>query len=544
MTPEEAITKLRTLPEDKQRAVLMKLSPDERKGILGKLSAPPPSSIGGMRPLSEKEQLETTFPVGAKGETSLENIRNAAKNAFTGAYGVLAHPVSTVGGILKSVTPAPIEKAMFGTETPNPIQSLYEGLNTRPWETLSVAAGQAAAMPVLGEGAEFAGRGLGKVLPRAARGAVEKITKTGPKEMASLVKETRTGQAAADAFSNVRSAIETAREKANKIGNEKYNTVNESLNPIHADPKVVQGALSNATEALKGSHADPTLLKQMVSKFARGDAFTYEDLQGDYSRLGKELSKGTLPGDEYYAYDILHEELGNEMQRIADTQGMGPQLKAARDYWRLMKQTFGKPLSQTDAASGVLRSLAPGMAEQDTIANRIRLMGSFDPGIPKAFEAMQKAQDEAKGLSIPTPGETAKLGAEDIRQRKLKSLTEGTENVRKVGKKIINYGIGLKALWDAYHLNVGSAAEDVALGVGGYKVADAFARLLENPEIVEMLTKPTEADIAQIPPEMRGNLGPMLEAAKKKGIKVDPRLYAAAGATSPKKRVAAAMSPK
>lgn len=40
MTPDQAIAKLRTLPEDKQRKVLTALSPDERKGILGKLSAP------------------------------------------------------------------------------------------------------------------------------------------------------------------------------------------------------------------------------------------------------------------------------------------------------------------------------------------------------------------------------------------------------------------------------------------------------------------------------------------------------------------------
>ena len=40
LTPEQAIEKLRTLPEDKQRAVLGRLSPEIRKGILTSLQAP------------------------------------------------------------------------------------------------------------------------------------------------------------------------------------------------------------------------------------------------------------------------------------------------------------------------------------------------------------------------------------------------------------------------------------------------------------------------------------------------------------------------
>ena len=39
LTPDQAIEKLKALPEDKQRQVLTALSPDERKGILGKLTA-------------------------------------------------------------------------------------------------------------------------------------------------------------------------------------------------------------------------------------------------------------------------------------------------------------------------------------------------------------------------------------------------------------------------------------------------------------------------------------------------------------------------
>ena len=47
MTPQEAIAKLRALPEEQQRAVLGQLSPDERKGILTQLSGP---SVPGLNP--------------------------------------------------------------------------------------------------------------------------------------------------------------------------------------------------------------------------------------------------------------------------------------------------------------------------------------------------------------------------------------------------------------------------------------------------------------------------------------------------------------
>lgn len=40
LTAEQAIEKLRNLPEDKQKAVLLKLSPDQRKGILDQLQTP------------------------------------------------------------------------------------------------------------------------------------------------------------------------------------------------------------------------------------------------------------------------------------------------------------------------------------------------------------------------------------------------------------------------------------------------------------------------------------------------------------------------
>ena len=473
-----------------------------------------------------------------EGETALSNIG-------AGGLGVILHPVNTVGGILKSAAeslpPVALAEHLMGKKTS--AEEMGEQLRQAPLETAETMAGQTAAM---GAGAKAL-----TSLPQVPGKVMRAVTKTSPAEMTGLVSDTQAANALGDAYSKARAAVETARQNALKIGNSKYNTVNNALNMYEADPKTTISILDKTAESLPGTDAPP-LVRSFDERIngrgkdgmARG-AMTYDELQSYYSKLGNALSKGTLDGETYHAYDVMHDAVGDEMQRIANEHDYGPQLTEARNYWRRMKQTFGKPLSQTDAATSTLRTFAPEATEADTVGNRVRMMGSFDPEIPKAFDDLRKAHEAAKEAKVEptTPGETKKLDNSDLQQQKLKSLTEGTERVRKVGRKIVNYGIGLKALWDAYHLNVGSAASDVALGYGGYKAADAFANFLERPRVKDMLTKVTDADIAQIPPELRGpNLKPMLDEAKAKGVKVDPKLYALAGMTQPKKRVAAALS--
>lgn len=83
--------------------------------------------------------------------------------------------------------------------------------------------------------------------------------------------------------------------------------------------------------------------------------------------------------------------------------------------------------------------------------------------------------------------------------------------------------------WAAVGLDVGAR--------GAYEVGkQGYAALLRNQKVIEFLSKPTAQQIAQVPLEMRGaDLQPILDAAKKQGIKVDPRIYAIAGAAAPKK---------
>jgi hypothetical protein len=391
-------------------------------------------------------------------------------------------------------------------------------------------------------------KGVTGVIPRTARA----ITKTGPKVVGDLVKETTAANEAGNAYSAAHAAIETARENALKVGNEKYSGVNEKLNNLPADMEKITDAYGETAHSLGEVGNQPPILTRLGKTIEKGEPLSYKDEQLLYSELGKELSKGTLPGSTYHAYDVLHESLGNDMQRIADSRGAGTELTDARNYWRRMKQTFGKPYNATDAASGALRSFAPQMAEQASVANRTRMLGSFDPEIPKHLERAQKAEAAAKELgTTPTnPGETRKISPESVQSKKLNSLTqEGVPGVRKAGHRIASYGIGLKALWDVFQGNVEGVGKDVATGLAAYKTAGWIADALERPAVVKYLTQMTPADLAQIPPELREQIPQLVKQARARGINVSPALTGAvaasgaASATPPRKGVAAALKP-
>ncbi|MDE2104230.1 MAG: hypothetical protein KGL39_43740 [Patescibacteria group bacterium] len=499
-----------TVPDD--------ATPEEINEIVGPAASSPQQPQKSLREsLTERRPLQSDTPMHA--------LEDTLSNIGSGALRTLLYPKETAKGLVdfavRSSPPGVIADII--RKRPTIGQEIVEDVVKNPYQAIPEMIGQAAALG----GAEGLARGATK-FPEASAKA---ITKTGPSSVGELVKETKTANEAADAYSKARAAVETAREKARTIGNQKFNAINEQLNIEPADTKQVINSFVDATGKIKGSETQPSIFKDIERKIERGEGFSYEDLQGYYSELGSELSKGSLPGDVYAALDTMHEAIGDEMQKIANKNGLGAELKDARQYWRRMKQAFGNQKPVNDVANTTLRSIAPKMTEQEALANRIRLMASFDPEITKVFDDLKEKEEMAKGTNPVTPGETRKINASDIRAKKLNTLTqEGIPRVRKWGTRAIQYGVGLKALWDLWGHNVEGVPRDLGFAAAGYGATEMFARMLEKPEVQKMLTSPTAEDIQQIPPELRGKLGPMLDAAKAKGIKVDPRLYAIAKA--------------
>lgn len=120
-----------------------------------------------------------TYPVGVKGEGLGENLKNIAQNVGVGMYKTIAHPIDTATGLLKSVTPAPVEQKVFGTQTPNPIEGAYQAAQN-PGEQGAQALGQAivTAGALKGYGALRAG--LAAKLGRGATPAATPAPEAAP----------------------------------------------------------------------------------------------------------------------------------------------------------------------------------------------------------------------------------------------------------------------------------------------------------------------------------------------------------------------------
>ena len=361
--------------------------------------------------------------------------------------------------------------------------------------------------------------------------------------------------------------IEKARHDALEEGNTKYNTVNEQLNPLASNQGFLQSATLDASEKIKGSNTSVPILKDMERLIKTGDVVNYKTLQGYYSELGREIVMGTLPGDVYHALDTLHESIGNDMQRIADSQGLGTELKLAREYWRRMKQTFGDTSDAiSDRAGRELKDNNPDYIGEQISEYRQRLLGSFDPQIPnllktaaKALERLGKLPTEESARKmiakiprppeatvVPPPGtkpvpdprapllaEKKTISAEDLTQANRESLAE-IEKLARTGHSPLLTSISVfDAIRNGMEGNWAGVGRDVAAR-GLYEVGkQGFAAVLRNPSVIEFQSKPTAEQIAKIPPGLRGpNLKALLDEAKGKGIKVDPRLYVVAAASA------------
>lgn len=523
-----------------------------------------------------RDKLTTPTPHGSTSETGdirelmtdpkavLREVGTTFSNIGAGGLGVILHPVDTAKGILRTTPPGELYDTLRGQ--PTAADETGQALREHPLETIEQGIGQAAVM----DAAPEAVKGVVKGVKGALRPLVEGATGTTPRETANLAKETQAANDAAtkkidEAKGNVaktealknkveegskelRGRIETSRENALKEGNSKYNAVNEELNPVEADFEKINNGLEAASEKIKGSQmrgaqAKPPILEDIGSRIQKGDSFNYEDLQGYYSELGNELSKGGLPGDVYAAYDTMHDAVGDEMQRIADSKGFGSQLSDARNYWRRMKQTFGKSRPVSDAATKTFNKITPEFAKKEALDNSTRMLSHYDPEIGRVAGDVSSAREELKGVPKPSKSlpEVKQLGAEDIRSAKEAGVHKNAELIRRRGTSIAVYVTGYRSLAAIARAAMGDThalaalPADVGEGVALVGGAHALARVLESPKVLKMLTEPNARDIAQIPPEMRSGLQPVIEAAQKKGIKVSPALIAAvAGSVGPK----------
>jgi hypothetical protein len=647
LSPDDAIAQLRKLPEDKQRLVLSRLSPDVRRGILAKLSAPAVASPSAPLPSAVDEPVT---PEELKAHPIAGHAANFGGGAVKGLEQLFLHPIDTlvIGPEKQLEDIMPSYRMVNGVPIPVPnTEGIQHGIDTakaakdQPLYTAGQAVGGLEGAHAVGEVVGPVTRGL-KATAEAARNATQSMVGAGERQVKPMVAkeaesaadaaektraankesdeetlkargkvdtvnkeaktkaiaDTREAQAkheadtaAAkaendrvltarkqrveaqkkldDASAEMRARIETAREKALRVGNQKYNTLNEKLNPVPADNEAVFNTFNEASGKIKGSETEPAILKDIGKKVELGDGFTYEDLQGYYSELGTELSKGTLQSDVYTALDKMHEGIGEEMQRIADSQGEGESLAAARNYWRRMKQTFGKPWNQNDNATAALKTANPDFLKSDELQNRLRLLGSFDKQLPKVAENVQNLRkglddlgpekplrEEVKQLpENPAPIKPAvKPYAEPKGTKPIETPEVSTRQLRE--KLVDKWASGESSLnkWQVRALLSGGLGSLVGLALGGAEGVEAagavtaatyafgpamVAKLLDNAGVREWLTRPPEGELEtlrKLPNADRiritDGLKPVVAAAQKQGISVSPAIIGMVGTAS------------
>jgi hypothetical protein len=241
-----------------------------------------------------------------------------------------------------------------------------------------------------------------------------------------------------------------------------------------------------------------------------------------------------------------------------------------------MKQTFGKPYNPSDAATGVLEK-ATGQGAAEDQANRVRLLGSFDPAIPQTVEHIGNIRKGIESLPkpkplrdilkphptapepkpIPKPSPLTPYGEpEPTRPIERPELEPRAIREKNVADKMANWKTLNK--YQIAHLASGAVgmvfeALSGKLGYEGmtsiYTAAPltpiALAKLADIPAVREWLTRPQPGDLEalrQIPHADRVRItdtfkGVANQAAKSgKPISMSPEVAAALGIAAPKQR--------
>ncbi len=395
----------------------------------------------------------------------------------------------------------------------------------------------------------------------------------------------------------IKTDLEATEDKVNEQANKNYNELAANLsneeapdfkenkgidsqgNPIVKERPFLTYLYELGTDALKGSDTETPIMKSLGSRIAdaKGGTLTYGDIQGYRAEIGRELRKGTLPGDVFHAYKQMTDAIDTEMeniaskadQRVTKETGESPHYvqrqKAARAYYRNYAETFldrqspiRKALDATERGqtirqfrgkdqSGVekLAQFNPQLArrintvrgyQSEAVSIKPKTVTKAEPTLPPKPIPVEPIEPKTKPIPPPRPPlETPvkKVELEDIRQAKGESAAKKENKARTGYAPIVSTGLFVDALRSAMQGQFEHAGVDVAAR-GLYEIGkQTYAALLRNPDVIRVITEPTARDIAQIPPELRGeSLKGLIEQAKKQGIKVDPRISALAGASA------------
>ncbi len=321
----------------------------------------------------------------------------------------------------------------------------------------------------------------------------------------------------------------------------------------------------------------------------------FGDLQGYYTELGEKLSGGNLLPDVYQAMRSLQTDIASMMQKMAAERGVGAKLSATRAHYRDYMQSFkesagpnhsGSPLAQVLDAADPTYAVKP-LTAPETAARVRTMLSRFDPavngvgGAGQLYDNFRNTMNQyensgklkpAKPVGeppvapppAPEPAfipdrpqpiqaktvqgevvkpEITKVGPETIQQAKADQVVKSAQNIHdqatRYGLRSFLYGLPVNittALLGHPLAAIGEMGVPTAITGGGH----VLAGVLSDPRIINVLSKPTAAELGQlekIPPEQRTaaaqQLKPLIEAARRQGVQVHPAIMALFGLAQP-----------
>ena len=306
-------------------------------------------------------------------------------------------------------------------------------------------------------------------------------------------------------------------------------------------------------------------------------------IQG-FIRDGRFNNNGPLRGEMIQLAKVLRASV----TRTAAEAGCTAELDAARNATIARQGAFGKPpRSQVTTRSNLEKRANPEadkLREEEAELSRTR---RYDPTLVDAYRqvraahaALDKFPEEEqlrKGLQQvprapntpqlrlqpPEPGPRAENrplppivydqdvtpieGHRTVPYREPKLLDHQTiseadlrraneDSVRQHGSRVVGRLLTTSLAWPLWHMlsditrgravSPGSLAALPAAGATGM----AIEEILAHPDVNEFLTRPSRAQLAQIPLELRGRMPEIVAVAKSRGMQVSPLLVAYAAA--------------
>lgn len=284
-------------------------------------------------------------------------------------------------------------------------------------------------------------------------------------------------------------------------------------------------------------------LYDVLTQGEESPAASFSDLQGYYSELGNKLAQGNLPSDVYLATKSLQNSIGDLMQNMAESKGVGADLTDARSFYRDYMNSFrdsksplSKAMKATEAGQAIKQFQGKDQSGVQTLAR-------YNPDLAKRANTIRGYQAEAKSIPsrevtpkpeptlapkpAPVQPEVKTISPEDIRQAKTNVLLNTKRTGGLAGSSLHGAGV-----WHLVQSAVHGSPEGVLGGAALAATPYAMAKLFKMPAVVRILSEPTPADIATIPPELRANMPQIVKAAQAQGIKVHPALLTMGGSAA------------